>query len=313
MNNIIIEKYNSNKKIEWDNFVDNSKNGTFILKRDYMDYHSDRFLDNSLMFYENDLLISVLPLSINGNILASHGGLTYGGFITNEKMKQVRMNKCFEALLEYAKQNKVERIIYKPIPYIYSKFPAQEDLYSLFINSAILISRNISSTIDLKKIIKLPKGRKAQISRAKREQVCVEESFDFENFIKLENEVLAMYHNTKAVHTGNELNLLKSRFNDNIHLYIAKQNGDLIAGAVIFEFEDLVHTQYLASNELGREIGALDLIISMLIDKYQKNKKYFDFGISNENNGYYLNEGLISQKESFGGRGVVYDCYELEV
>jgi hypothetical protein len=46
------------------------------------------------------------------------------------------------------------------------------------------------------------------------------------------------------------------------------------------------------------------------------NEKYcnisiFDFGISTENSGFFLNEGLLFQKESFGGRAIVYETYKL--
>ena len=40
-------KYTRPLKEEWDAFVDVSKNGTFMLIRDYMDYHADRFIDHS--------------------------------------------------------------------------------------------------------------------------------------------------------------------------------------------------------------------------------------------------------------------------
>jgi hypothetical protein len=91
------------------------------------------------------------------------------------------------------------------------------------------------------------------------------------------------------------------------------KDGKLIAGTVVFEYSQVVHTQYMAANELARQIGALDLTISTLIDKYRDNKLWLDFGISTEKGGYYLNEGLISQKESFGGRTNVYETWEMEV
>ena len=39
-------------------------------------------------------------------------------------------------------------------------------------------------------------------------------------------------------------------------------------------------------------------------------RRYFSFGISTEQAGQYLNEGLIAQKEGFGARTVVHDFYE---
>jgi hypothetical protein len=187
-------------------------------------------------------------------------------------------------------------------------------LYALWRNGAKLVRRDVSSTIEyIDNPIKLPKGRKSQISRAKREGVTVEISTDFEAFIELENQVLAQYHGLKAVHTGQELELLHSRFPQEILLYVAKHDGKIEAGAVLFVYANMVHTQYMAGSEYSRKNGALDLLLATLIDKFSKEKKFFDFGISTEDEGNILNIGLTAQKEGFGGRSIVYDFYELKV
>lgn len=308
-----VKKYCSQYYAIWNAFIENSKNGIFMFKRDYMDYHSDRFEDFSLMFYEDDKLIALLPASIHGNELRSHGGLTYGGFIVDNSMKQHRMLECFEVLKTYLKEHNISKLIYKTIPHIYHKQPSEEDLYALFINDAKLFRRDISTTINLKEPLKMPKGRKAQISRAKREGVIIEESDDFKTFIELENAILEEFHATKAVHSAAELVLLKSKFQDKIQLWIAKYQGKMIAATLLFVYDNVVHTQYMVSNEISREIGGLDILIKTLMDKFMLEKEYFDFGISTEKEGKYLNYGLISQKEGFGGRGIVYDFYELEI
>ncbi len=310
---IHVKPYNEHLRDAWNSFIHVAKNGTFMLHRDYMEYHSDRFVDGSLMFYENDILLALLPASVHGTELRSHGGLTYGGFITSEKMKQKKMLECFEVLKKHMQEYGFFKLIYKVIPHIYQKFPAQEDLYALTFNNAKLVRRDVSSTIDLQNILKMPKGRKAQISRAKRENVIIKTSYDFDAFINLENEVLRKNHNTTAVHTASELRFLKSKFDKNITLTVAEREGALIAAALVYEYQDLVHTQYMASNEIGRECGGLDLLIFELLSKYKENKKYFDFGISTENEGRYLNEGLIAQKESFGARSICYDFYEWDI
>lgn len=296
----------------WNEFINKAKNGIFMHNRNYMDYHSDRFKDNSLLFYDNEKLIAVLPLNRNENTLYSHQGLTYGGFIVDENMKQSKMLECFKELKNYMKNENVKALVYKTIPHIYHKAPAEEDLYALFTNQAKLVKTEPSTTILLKEPYKMPKGRKAQISRAKREGVSIEESKDFKSFIDLENKVLKEKHNTTAVHTAEELELLQSRFPENIKLYTATYKNEMIAACLIFEYEKVVHTQYLAANSTARNIGGLDLLLKTLIDKYKETKTYFDFGISTEENGLYLNEGLISQKESFGGRTTVYYTYCLE-
>ena len=308
-----IVQYSEDKKEEWNDFITNSKNGNFMFNRNYMDYHSDRFVDNSLMFYMDGELVAVLPLSKHGNVLKSHGGLTFGGFVSNIKMKQHKMNDCFKELLNYLQQYHYEKIIYKKMPHIYSNQQSEEDIYSLWVSGANLLKVEPSTTINLQEQLKMPKGRKAQISRARREGVEIEEATDFDRFIELENEVLEMYHSAKAVHTGQELALLNSRFPENIKLFFAKKNDELLAGTLIFINKHIIHTQYMASSEQGRNIGALDLLISTLIDKYKNEKKYFDFGISTEQDGQILNKGLISQKEGFGGRTTVHQTFELKV
>lgn len=312
---IKIMPYTAELKATWDNFVESSKNGIFMFKRDFMDYHADRFVDNSLLFYSDDELLTLLPLSRHDNVLKSHGGLTFGGFISNTNMKQVKMNECVEALVEYLRERDFTHLEYKKVPQIYSEIPSEEDIYALWRHNATLSKVEPSATINLRSLVKMSKGRKAQISRAKREGAIVVESSDFEAFIALENEILAKYHGTKATHSGAELTLLASRFPENIKLYVARQNGndELLAGVVLFVYKNLVHTQYMASSDKGREIGALDLVVATLLDKYMENKLYFDFGISTENNGLTLNEGLIAQKESFGGRVCVYESWKLNI
>lgn len=309
---MIIKEYTDEYKKIWNSFIDVAKNSLFMHKRDFMEYHADRFEDNSLMFFDDkDRLLALLPANKKDNILYSHGGLTFGGFITGQNMKQAKMLSCFDLLKMYMNKHKFKSLIYKTIPHIYHSLPAEEDSYALFKNNAKLLKVEPSSTIELTKLLKMPKGRKSQISKAQREEVKVTDSVDFETFIRLENAVLSSRHNTKAVHSAKELEYLYSKFPENIRLVAAMYNGQMIAGTLLFVYKDIVHTQYLASNEKGREIGALDLVISSLIEEYKNEKRYFDFGISTEDGGKFLNEGLISQKEGFGARTVCYNTWEL--
>jgi len=311
---IEIEQYTHDKEQEWDDFCNNAKNSLFMFNRRYMEYHSDRFHDHSLMFRNDGELIALLPMNDVGEELFSHGGLTYGGFITGSKMKQHLMDDCFDALINYCKDKCYKKLLYKPIPHVYHTQAAEEDKYSLYINGAKLLSIEASTVINLSEPLKMPKGRKAQISRARREGVIIEElceDKDFEAFIELENRILMEKHGFNAVHTGKELALLHGYFPENIHLVGATLEGELIGGTVIFEYGTVVHTQYMATNEKAREIGALDLAVSSVINKYKGNKLWLDFGISTEDGGRYLNEGLISQKEGFGGRTNVYEKWEL--
>ncbi|MBT0744623.1 GNAT family N-acetyltransferase, partial [Campylobacter upsaliensis] len=205
-----------------------------MFDRNYMDYHADRFIDHSLMFYEDSKLIALLPLNLKDSVLYSHQGLTFGGFITNSIMKQYKMLECFKALLEYMREIKAQKMIYKAIPYIYHKYPAQEDLYALFRSGAKMMRVDCSATIYLQNPIRFSELRKRGVKKALKNEVQIESSTNFKAFITLLNEVLQTRHNTQAVHSAKELELLHNRFKDNITLYIAKQNNEILAATLLF-------------------------------------------------------------------------------
>ncbi len=313
---ISIKRYSEDNKDTWNGFNTGSKNSLFMFDRNYMDYHRDRFNDHSLMVYNDDDLIAILPACEKDGSLFSHAGLTFGGFITDSKMKQHTMNDCFDALISYCKEQGWNEIVYKTIPHIYHSQPAEEDWFSLYANGAELVTVDVSTVINLSEPLKMPKGRKAQISRAKREGIEIEMRTDmrsYEEFIDLENEVLETKHDTHAVHTAEELMLLHNRFPERINLYAAVKSGKLIGGVVIYEYDHVIHTQYMAADDEARTIGGLDLAVSTIIDKYRNDKLWLDFGISTEHGHLYLNEGLAAQKEGFGGRTNFYGIWKLKI
>lgn len=309
-----VSKYIQDYKVLWNKFVRNSKNGHFFFQRDYMEYHSDRFEDFSLMIFDTaDNLIAILPANIKENILYSHQGLTFGGFLVDDKMKTETMLEIFKLLEQFLKNENIKKIVYKCIPYIYHIQPAEEDRYALFINDAKLIRRDVTTTIYLNNKIKYQEQRNRAVKKAMKNNLVFQESKDFQSYWKVLEETLNQQHNAKPVHRLEEIERLANLFPDCIKLFVAIKDNTILAGTLIFENQTIVHTQYLANSFEGRNIGALDFVIDKLINEVYQNKTYFDFGISNEDSGRYLNVGLISQKEGFGARAVVHDFYELEI
>lgn len=308
---ITIKKYTANEVTVWDAFVDASKNGTFMLKRGYMDYHSNRFEDHSLMFYNDDELVALLPATLHGAELRSHGGLTYGGIIVGRKMTVQVMLSVFDVLKEYVRKSNILRLIYKRVPTIYYTYPSDEDLYALFRNGAKLVRRDVASTIYLPDRISFSERRRRGVKKSIKNGVVVQESNNYEEYISILSEILSKYHSATPVHTADEIKLLANRFPENIKLYVAYKNNEMLAGVLVYITPNVVHTQYIANSDMGRQCGALDIVMDYLINNCYSEKEYFDFGISTENEGLFLNEGLISQKQEFGGRAIVYDYYEL--
>ena len=308
---ITVIRYSVDKKQLWDDFIVDAKNSTFLFIRNYLDYHSDRFLDHSLMFYYDGVLIAVLPASQHGNELQSHGGLTYGGLIMSVSCTVQLVIDIFTSLKTYCLENEIKSLLYKRVPYIYHKYPSDEDLYALFRLDANLIRRDIASTIFIPSMIRFSERRRRGCKRASKSGLIVKQSYDYENYISILCDVLEKYHNSKPVHTSNELKMLAECFPKNIKLYSAFKDDVMLAGVVVYETETVAHAQYIANSDIGRKCGALDCVMDYLIHQIYKDKIFFDFGISTEDNGRYLNNGLITQKQEFGGRGVAYDFYKI--
>jgi hypothetical protein len=295
----------------WDSFVNTAKNGVFLFNRDYMEYHKDRFHDHSLLFYKDDRLVGLLPANISGDVLQSHGGLTFGGVVSAYSMKTPLMLEIFEALTIYCHSLGLREILYKPTPHIYHTTPAEEDLYALYRFNAKLVSRSVSSTIAMSQEKHFSDNRRASLRKAKKHNLAVRESSDFEAYMRILEQNLVERHGVKPVHTTEEIKLLASRFPNNIKLYASFRDDLMLAGIIIYESPNVAHIQYAANSNEGLKLGAQDIVEEYLINERYKDKRYYDFGISTENQGRKLNQGLIKFKEDFGASAVVYDVYQI--
>lgn len=309
-----IRRYRREDKELWNSFVSKARNATFLFDRNYMDYHADRFDDNSFMFYHKGKLKAVLPANVAGDTLYSHQGLTYGGLLLDKKATVEDVLECFDSLNSWLRKNGISKVVYKALPWIYQQYPSEEDLYALTWKcKAQLISRDISSSIVIDNKLKFAESRKSGIRKALSLNIEVGESNDVDGFWHVLEDNLGNRYNAKPVHTASEMKLLMSRFPNSIKLYVAKMNGEIVGGTLIYVTPQVVHTQYISASVEGKKHGALDLLFDYIINKVYANCRYFDFGKSTEQGGAYLNEPLIFQKEGFGGRGVCYDWYQWEL
>lgn len=308
-------RYTPERFYAWNDFVRTARNGHFIFERGYMDYHVDRFEDFSLMVYEEDgNLLSLLPANIKDGVCYSHQGLTFGGFLSGRKVRAENMLEVFIAAVAFLKEQGVKQLVYKAIPYFYHQQPAQEDLYALFRLGALCHRVDISSTIDYKsRRYAFSASRKSGLKKVRESEVMVKTSNDFVAFFAIVAALLEEKYSARATHTADEMILLQSRFPDSIRLHAAYEDAEMIAGIIIYETPVVAHTQYIAASRRGKEIGALDLLFEQLINKDYKNKNYFDFGISTEKAGAFLNANLISQKEGTGARGTVHQFFTLDL
>ena len=310
---IELKRYDSSQKAIWDTFIKNSRVNTFLFQRDFMEYHSDRFEDFSLLIYRKGKLEAILPGNIKHNVFYTHQGLTYGGLVTSAKITAIDVLTIFQELNSFLKENGINEVVYKAIPVIYHKQPMQEDVYALYRLKADKISCTLSSTIFTKNKIPFTESRKSGLRKAKNGGISIEESADYTSFWNILEMNLTNNHGVKPVHTLEEIEKLRNLFPDNIKLFCSFFEGKIIAGTVLFIMGNIIHVQYISANEEGKLSGAIDLLFDEIINVVFNDIEVIDFGHSNEDSGNYLNERLIFQKEGFGGRGVVYEIYSYKI
>jgi hypothetical protein len=311
--NFSVKQYQESDYENWNAFIGQAKNATFLFHRDFIEYHKDRFEDFSLMVFDNEKLVAVLPANKVGNEIFSHQGLTYGGLVINEKSKLTTVINAFRSVLLFLKDNEIEKLHLKTIPSIYHNKPAEEIQYALFLAEAELVRRDSLSVIDLSQKYDFSKIRKRGIQKGIGNGLVIKEEINFESFW---NEVLIpnlkARHNAKPVHSLDEINRLKSLFPNNIRQFNVYRNDKIVAGTTVFESENVAHCQYVSKYENKDNLGSLDFLYHFLITEVFATKRFFDFGISNESQGKKLNEGLSYWKESFGASTIVHDFYEVE-
>lgn len=306
-------RYNTDWRTAWDDFVRRSKNGTFLFLRDYMDYHADRFTDHSLLFFREGRLYALLPACEMGEAFISHAGLTYGGLVMDERVTTAQTLELFGAMNDYLATAGFRTVRYKCVPWIYHRLPAEEDLYALFRIGARLVARDIGSVVVPARPVAWKTLRKRGAKRAEREGLRVRRSDDFAAFWKVLSENLQRKYDVSPVHTLEEITLLHSRFPEEIQLYTACRDDEVLGGVVLYVMAETVHAQYISATESGKRLGAIDALFKVIIERDFCGKRFIDFGRSTEQCGRYLNEALIYQKEGFGGRGVCWDWYEWDV
>jgi hypothetical protein len=313
LKNYTVKRYQENDYENWNAFIGQAKNATFLFHRDFMEYHSDRFQDFSLIVLDGEKWLGVLPANIVGNQVFSHQGLTYGGLVYNEKVKLASVIEIFRSILLFLNDNKMEKLQLKLIPSIYHIKPAEELNYALFLTEAQLIRRDSMAVLDLSKPYTISKTRKECIRRGMKNNLVIKEELDFKLFWEevLEPNLDKKYQ-AKPVHSIAEIEMLQRKFPNNIRHFNVYQDDKIVAGTTIFVSENVAHPQYVSGMGNKNELGSLDFLYHHLITSVFMGKRFFDFGISNEDQGKKLNEGLVFWKESFGASIIVHDFYEVK-
>jgi hypothetical protein len=304
--------YTDEHRRAWDELVGRSRNGTFLFQRDYMEYHRDRFTDCSRILEEDGRPLALFPANRAGDVVSSHGGLTYGGLVVDEAFKTPIAVMALHALCRSLAEDGVRRIKYKTVPWFYHRGPTEEDRYALHMAGAVVMRRDVTSVVDPRHPIAFQERRRRSARKAAKAGLVARASDDLPAYWALLSENLQARFGRAPVHTLAEIQRLQGLFPAQIRLHASYEGADMRAGVLVYETDTTAHVQYISADERGKQLGALDLLFEHLLGEVFRAKPYFDFGTSMEEDGRGVNRGLIDQKEGFGARAVVQDHYELD-
>jgi hypothetical protein len=302
----------------WDDFCKQALQGTFLHTRRFLSYHGDRFADCSLIIEDEDKCVGLFPAAFSfsdSSYVISHPGITYGGVLHKGELRGERMIAAFNEICDHFRDKGIEKINYKVVPNFYHKTPAQDDIYALYRLKATRTRCDISCTIDIQNRLSVSERRRRSLKKAIKFGVDIVEGSQYlPSMWKVLDENLASKHDTKPVHNLAEIEILWNRFPDQIRCICAQLDGEVIAGVLLFITPTTYHAQYIASSDSGYHVCALDQVFEYAIKAARENNsRWFDFGISNENQGKVLNDNLYRFKCEFGGGGSVHEFYELKL
>jgi len=305
-----VERYGPGREAAWNGFLASTRNGTFLHDRRYMDYHADRFEDCSVLVRDAGQIVGLFPANRRDASIWSHQGLSYGGLLMPDGLTLGLAIDALQVIREHLAGMGATTLTYKPVPRIYHRSPADEDLIALDRAGATLDRRDGLSVVEMARRIRPRKGRRYGAAKAGKAGITVEQSHDWRAFWHILETTLGERHDARPVHSLDEIALLAGRFPENISLHLARRGETVLGGTVIYATPLVARTQYIAASPAGLECGALDLLFLTLLDETYAAKRYFDFGASLDGNGA-LNTGLLDQKEGFGARTVLQDVYRM--
>ena len=315
----IVQPYAAGIAEEWDDFVSKSAVGTLLHSGRFLSYHGERFTDRSLVVRDGESgnILALFPAALlpsEPSIVMTHPGVTYGGVIGSEQCRGENMVRILRAICEHYSATGIVRLLYKVVPHFYHRMPAQDDLYALFRLGATRYRCDLSATIDLQHRGRVSSRRKRGYKKALKAGGIVTSGVEYATPFWEVLSANLVKHDAKLVHTLDEILLLHERFPNEIQFVVAILNERVEAGVVLFQAPMVNHAQYIASSGKGYTVNALDLVFEHAIsDAEAQGKRYFDFGISNEDGGRILNEGLYTFKAEFGAGGCVHEFYEIDL
>jgi len=323
MSKYSIKRYTPEFYDRWNNFIEESSNGTIFHRLDFLSYHKNKFKDNEqhLIWLKGETIFAVMPMAIfeedGKRIAKSPYGASFGGVVYPMNLKLKQAIQLIQLLLDYLKNEDVNKIILTNTPYPYHR------KYTNYIDFALthlgfqIISRDVFN------IVKLSSNFEDNIANFEgRARTRIKKQIEFEI---IENSTPEEFfpilfedkqrHKSKATHNLDELILLNKTFPKQVQFVIAKhKETGFKAGICYFRCtNDTLMTFYMSQENGALGLNGMNVLVYHGIKKAtSEGVKYFDFGSSTI--GYYIdNIGVADFKEGFGANGYFRDTFKFEL
>jgi hypothetical protein len=309
---IQVQKYHLENTAEWNAFVKQSVNGSFLLERDFMDYHQERFEDHSLMMFIEGQLMCCIPAHVKDGVFYSHRGLSYAGLIISDAAVK-NLDKIVNALLEYVKGLAFAKAELQLPPVSYQSI--NKVIAAVLEHKGFISNRKLhNQSVALDQEIQVSPKKSIGYRNGKFEGLRMEIPYDFRSFWE---EVLipqlAERYYSKPVHSLAEIELLAARFPENIIQYNVYREDALLAGITFFIKGNIVKSQYTASSPDGLKTDAVAYIYMEAMKEFkEKGCSLMDYGPVNEKDGS-VNRGLQRFKKQLGCQEEEWNRWEFEL
>ncbi|MEM6297188.1 MAG: hypothetical protein AAF740_00700 [Bacteroidota bacterium] len=311
-----IRPYTDADKEHWDTFVAATKNAHFLFFRDFMEYHKDRFVDASQMVFDTKgKLTALLVANQKEEVLYAHQGLTFGGVLWQSSLKLKAFFEMMDALIVHLCELGFRKWIYRVPPRYQQSVSCDELQTALFYLGATRIKTELCSVIDLTNF-KWSRSKQYAIRKAQKESIRIRKLPDWTLFEPMLRTRLQSRYGISPVHTKEEMLYLMTQFPENISVYGAFYEDELLAGVTLFDnhFSGCVHAQYITSKSHPLQTKALDLLFSeRILAAKTEEKRYFSLGISSEDQGNRINAGLTHWKERWGAAPFLHETYQIDL
>ncbi|MBP9774091.1 MAG: GNAT family N-acetyltransferase [Candidatus Peribacteraceae bacterium] len=320
-----VVRFQSSHEQQWETFVAASRNGTVFHTRRFLAYHpADRFEDHSLLFFDGPHLRAVLPAAerTDGDrtLLASHPGASYGGLVLHPDATVADTGIIIDVLIEYARAEKFASLSMLRLTPASVRTQFSDDAeYWLYQRGGIVTRFEMDGSIDLRgwsdnAMLEQFSGKcRNAVRQAQRSGLTVHISEDITAFWTILETTLAARHSAHPTHTREEIERLAKLLGGDLRLFAAFDGDTMVGGILTITLHSkAVYTLYIAQNYEYQKHHPVHLILAEIIRTGIVEKRdTLHLGVSTEDGGKKVNEGLFFFKESFGMKPVRRESWEI--